>query len=203
MYIRARTVPTNPSTAKQELVRSIFGSLTNVWFSTLTNDQRESWKTYSDNVTIVNTLGEPIKIGALPQYVRSNTSRIQAGMTRVDDAPAAFNIGEFTDPTLGVVDASAGTASVAFTNTDDWAGEAGSSMLLYFSRPQNSTINFFKGPFQYAGRINGAVSPPSSPATINLPFAVAAGQKVFMQVRVSRADGRLSSTFLQSGPVSA
>jgi hypothetical protein len=57
------------------------------------------------------------------------------------------------------------------------------------------SVNFFKGPYRYAGRINGAVSPPVSPQNVTWPFVVAVGQKVFAQFRCILADGRVSSTF--------
>jgi len=203
MYIRARAIPTNPGTAEQNAVRWIMADLTSRWNNLLTDEQRLGWKLYSDNVQLPNTLGEQIKVGAMPMFIRSNLPRYQVGLTGVDDAPTTYNLGEFTAPVLGTVDASAGNLSLAFTNSDEWANEVGSSMLVYVSRPANNSRFFFNGPYRYAGRINGAASPPSSPATIALPFPVAAGNKVFIQVRVSRVDGRLSSAFRDGNIVSA
>lgn len=199
MYIRARAVPTNPNTPGQAQVRGLLADLANRWNNTLSGAQREAWKVYSDQVPLVNSLGEAVKVGPLPMYIRSNVSRLQVGLSRIDAAPTTFNTGDFTPPTIGAIDASAGTLSLGFTNTDEWAAEAGSSLLVYISRPQNESIGYFKGPYQYAGRVNGNATPPTSPASITLPFAVTAGNKVFVQARVSRTDGRLSTTFQGGG----
>lgn len=194
LYMRARSVPVNPSTAQQIVIRNAMATITNRWSSTLTATQRAGWDTYSTNVPIVGPLGDARKVGGLAMYVRSNNSRIQAGLTIVDAPPTTFTLGTFTLPT---VSASAATQllSVTFTNTDDWANAVGGAMLVYVSRPQSAGINFFKGPYRYAGKISGAVSPPTSPQTFAVPFPVAAGQKLFVQVTVSRADGRLAAPF--------
>lgn len=65
-------------------------------------------------------------------------------------------------------------------------------MLLYFSRPQSVGINFFKGPYRFGFRVNGAATPPTSPATGTIPFVGAAGSQVFFLARATNADGRLS-----------
>jgi hypothetical protein len=76
-------------------------------------------------------------------------------------------------------------------------------MFGYISRPQNITKNFFRGPYRYAGKIEGdSVTPPTSPATLVSDFPYAAGQRAFLRVRVSRADGRLSNV-QYAGPVTS
>ena len=58
------------------------------------------------------------------------------------------------------------------------------------------TINFFKGPYQFAARINGdGTTPPTSPAVIASPFPFSAGQRVFTRIVVVRVDGRVSLDF--------
>jgi hypothetical protein len=132
----------------------------------------------------------------MAMYVRSNVSRIQAGLPRVDSAPAILDLGEFTAPTIDAVDATAEDADIGFEATDAWVDEDDSAMLVYASRGQNPTINFFKGPYRFAAAILGdSVTPPTSPATIALPFAVVATQRVFFRFSVTRADGRLSGSF--------
>lgn len=199
LYQRARSIPVNPNSPQQAAVRGFQSQLSNHWVNTLSVAQRAAWDTYAQNVLIPNTLGDPVNIGGIAQYIRSNVPRLQAALARVDTAPTIFDLGEFTNPTISAVDAAADEVDVGFTNTDDWAGEVGSAMLVLASRPQNSSVNFFKGPYRFAGLIAGAVVPPTSPATLALPFPVVAGQRVFFQFRVSRVDGRLSGTFRNFG----
>ena len=198
MYFRARAIPTNPNTVYQQAIRSLVAQLTSAWTNVLNDAQRLLWTWYAEQVPLIDTLGEPRNIPPLSHYVRSNVPRLQAGLARVDDGPTVYNLGEYTAPAISDVDSGDSNSDVTFDNGDDWAGEVGSSMLILFSRGMNPSINYFKGPFRYAGKINGALTPPTSPATITLPFAVETGQKVFMQARVSRADGRLSTATVLS-----
>jgi hypothetical protein len=93
---------------------------------------------------------------------------------------------------------------MGFDNTDTWANEDDAFLLLYTGKPVNDTINFFSGPYRYADQIAGdGTTAPTSPATLAVPFAYVADQKVFTRVRVSRADGRLSDVQLLDAIVSA
>jgi len=194
-YIRQRAVPVNPGTVEQQSNRNSLAELTSRWQSFLTQAQRDSWDTYARNVQLPDALGEPRDVGGIAMYSRSNVPRLQVGLPRVDDAPTIFDLGEFTTPSIDSITPPT-SLDLAFTNTDDWANEDDSAMIILASRPQSAAVNFFKGPYRLSGFIPGdGTTPPTSPATLTLPFVVATGQKLFIQGRVSRADGRLSSPF--------
>ena len=194
-YFRARAVPVNPGTPQQSAIRGFVTALSNDWINTLTQADRDLWNVYAANVTLVGPLGDPINVSGLNMYVRSNVPRLQAAEPRVDQGPDIFDIGDYTNPSFAL-DEPADEVDVTFTDTDDWANEDDAAMLIYASRPQNPTINFFKGPYRFAGAIQGdSITPPTSPAAIALPFPVAVGQRIFLRANVSRADGRLSAPF--------
>lgn len=194
MYTRGRTIPTNPSSTQQQAVRNAMSQLAAAWVSVLTPAQRESWQTYSDNVPLIDKLGDPVNVGALPMYQRSNVPRLQAALPRVDDAPIVYDLGDFTTPSIAVTAGPPNAIAVTFDNADAWANEDDSAMLVYSSRPQNPSVLFFKGPYRLAGAIDGdGTTPPTSPQNILPAFHVSAAQLVYCQFRVTRADGRLSS----------
>lgn len=195
MYTRARAIPSNPNSTFQQAVRGFMGQLSDAWVNTLTLLQRAEWIVYAENVPLVNRLGDEANVTGLNQYVRSNVPRLQAGLPRVDDAPTTFTIGSFTNPSVAS-DQPNNEVDVSFTNTDEWANEDDSALLVFVSRPQNPSINYFKGPYQFAGSILGdATTPPTSPAAIAVPFTFGVGSKLFVKVSASRADGRLSYPF--------
>lgn len=195
MYLRARAIPTNPATVLQTAVRAAMASLAVLWQDTLTAGQRTAWGTYAENVPLINPLGDPINVTGLNMYIRSNVGRLQAGLARVDDGPTTFNLGEYTAPSFAI-DTASDEVDVTFTDTDDWANEDDASMLVYGSAPKDPTINFFKGPYTLLGTIDGdAITAPTSPAAIALAQAIVAGQRNFFRIIVSRADGRLSTSF--------
>lgn len=200
MYTRARATPTNPSSARQVVVRNAVANLSNWWSNVLTAANRTSWNVYATNVPLVGPLGTARKVSGIAMYVRSNTPRIQSGLTPVTAGPGNFTLGSFTNPAI-TASHTAPEFSVAFTNTDSWAIAVGGAMLIYASRPQSAGITFFDGPYVYAGKIAGAVSPPTSPQTIASPFPLTAGQQVFFRVEVSQVDGRLSAAFRASAIV--
>lgn len=195
-YLREFVIPTDPSTPAQNLIRNALANLSNRWENTLTEAQRDGWNDYGANVTVVNRLGDPINLSGINNYVRSNTPRSQIGtLPRVDDAPATYNVGDFTSPTA-IFSEAAQTISVSFDTGDDWVSEDDAAMLVYVGRPQNAGVNFFKGPYRLAGSIDGdSAVPPTSPAAIPVPFAFVDGDAMFWYVRVTRADGRLSNRF--------
>ncbi len=203
-YFRVFVVPTDPSSPQQNQIRNAVTNLSNRWVNILTQVQRDAWALYASNVTHTNRLGDPINLSGLSEYVRSNVPRSQEPLLpRVNDAPIVFDLGEFSAPTFTV---SAGTQliTVNFTDADAWTGETDSAMLVYASRPQNQTINFFKGPYRFANSILGNTAIPiTSPQDLAVPFPVALGQRVHLYVRVTRVDGRLSGRTLAFANVSA
>lgn len=193
MYVRARANPTNPNTGAQQAVRDAMRVLVVAWSEELTDVQREAWNTYAFNTPTLNKLGEPTHKTGQQMYIRGNIPRLQAGLDRADAAPTVFDLGTFSE--LDGVGGDFATQSLGFiiVNTDEWANEDGSAMLVYQSRPQNATRTFGKGPFQLATLVLGdATTPPANNQQFNSLFPLAVGQKVFLQMRVSRADGRLS-----------
>jgi hypothetical protein len=188
-YFRARTIPTNPNTTAQGLVRTQLGSLSSAW-NALTEPQRVSWDLYASNVPMINKLGQSIYLSGQQHFIRSNTARIYAGLSVVELGPAIFNLGTFTPPTLVTWDEAA--LAIGYTNTDEWANEVGGAMIVQTSKPQSPGRTFFKGPFLFAETTLGAVSPPTSPTNTLPPQVFVAGQKGWARIRICRADGRLS-----------
>ena len=194
-YMRAKVIPVNPATAIQSVIRNIFAGLVAAWKSTLTAAQRLAWKQYAINVTVTDALGQAQYLQPQNWYVGCNTPRLQAGLDRVDDAPADFTRALLTSPTATVVSTSA-AISIAFDITDPWANAVGGGCTVAVSAPQNETVEFFKGPYQYAGVIEGAAAPLTSPKTVQNPYGAApAGTKTFIQLRALEADGRTSIPF--------
>lgn len=193
LYLRARAIPVNPSSAFQVAVRNALATLVNRWTTILTTVQRDAWTLYANNVPVMNNLGDFINLTGQQHYIRSNTPRIQAGLTVVDAGPVIFNTGSVNQPSL-LYDSALQQIGVNFDDTESWVNEDGAALLAYTSRGQNESINFFKGPYRLAGSILGnSLTPPTSAAVIDPPpFVITALRKYFDFVRLSSADGRLS-----------
>lgn len=188
LYTRARAIPTNPNTPYQAVIRALVAQLSNRWVTTLTEPQRQAWKTYADAVKLPDALGELRVIPPLAHYCRSNVPRILGNFGRVDAAPTIFDLGQFTAPVITIVDAATDRVTFTLTVSDEW-NVPGGGLILYTSRPQNVTINYFKGPYRFATSIEG---PAGTPQTKDLAFPCTAGQRVFFEFRFTQADGRLA-----------
>lgn len=194
-YFRGRTTPVNPQTTLQTAVRNAMSNISQAWDNVLTGSQRNAWNTYAFNTPTTDSMGNQIKLSGINWYNACNVPRLQVGLSRVDAGPTNFTLANLTLPGITSLTATTRVMIVTFTNTDTWATAVGGALLVYTSRPQNAGKTFFKGPYQFAGRINGAVSPPTSPQNITTPFTLAAGQQVFVQFRAVNADGRISAIF--------
>jgi len=203
-YIRNNTVPINPATPLQEVLRSIFTNLVIAWREVLTPAERDAWAVYGENVTVKNRVGEDITLTGFNHYMRSNTPRIQSGLTRVDAAPATFSLAD-QDATLAFT-ASEATQdmSVVFDDTKPWASEDDAALIVYAGIPVDPTVNFFKGPWRLSAAIPGNLAVPiTSPQVLTEPYPVVELQRQTIYGRISRADGRLSEKFLVRDAVAA
>lgn len=195
-YIRARSVPVNPSTDRQVLVRGFVDNLQIAWNTVLTQAQRDDWNEYGANVNWQNALGETVHLTGPNHYVRTNTNVLLAGLTRIDDPPVIFDVAQSEQALAVVASEAAGTLSVAFDDTADWCSEDGAGQLVHMGIPVNPGKTFFKGPFRYADVLLGdSVAPLTSPQVIaaaDVPWPFNEAQRIWVQTRILRADGRLS-----------
>jgi len=192
-YIRNRSTPTNPASAQQQVVRNALSALSNAWVNLLTDAQRTAWDVYAANTPLTNRVGDLINVGGLGMYQRGNVPRLQAGLTRVDDAPVVFSLPVLSGVSVPQGNPATPSVDVAFDNTNPWATETGGALLVFVSRPANPSVNFFKGPYRFAGTVLGDdTTPPTSPATITTPFAFSIGNRLFVRTVAVRADARLS-----------
>lgn len=192
-YVRTRAIPVNTNTSQQQAVRSVLSNLAVVWGNTLTQAQRDAWANYAANTPVVNALGQQSFLTAQQWYIKANTARVVNGKTRIDAGPIVMGLAILTP--ISIVASGTTTLTVSFTNTDPWAIAVNGHLFIYASRPTNPTINNLKGPYRFAGAINGAATPPTSPAVLVSPFVFATAQKQHYRAVVSDQSGRPSPDF--------
>lgn len=203
-YARARTKPTNPNTARQQVVRAALAFLTDAWSLTLTAVQRAAWDLYASNVIMTNRLGETTHLSGYNHFIRSNVQRRMLGQTVIVAGPVVFEL-PAQDPTFTVTGSEATQQiSSAFDNTMDWSVENGSYLYIYQGSPQNPQRNFFGGPWRQMGWVTG-IDPggAATPDVSAVHFAIAELQHQWVYARISRADGRLSEPFRDDSFIAA
>lgn len=196
MYLRRHVIGTNPNSTRQNTIRSRLSLLAPQWETELTPAERIGWDNYAQQTPVTGRGGEINNISGFNHFIRTNQACLEGSVT-VKTAAPALNLLAENDPTLAAaISVATQNISLTFNNALPWAGEAGGKLLVYMGTPVNSSRTFFGGPWRYAGAISGATpTPPTSPATLAVPFPVQLGQKVWLQARILRADGRLSDPF--------
>ncbi len=203
-YVRARTKPVNPNTARQVEVRAAMAFLTDRWAQTLTGVQRTAWNLYAAGVAMKNRLGETINLTGFNHYIRSNFIAKMIPYPLIDDGPVVFEL-PAQDPTFAVTASEATQVlTLAYDDTMDWATEDTAYMFFFQGRPQNPQREFFAGPWRLIGSVGG-IDPggPVEPHASAAAFAVAEGQRQWVYARIMRADGRLSVPFYANIAVAA
>ena len=215
-YLRRRSIPVNPNTARQQSVKSSFGGLVQAWTNELTEAQRQAWRAYAAAVPRQDSLGNTITLTGQQWYIAANTPRLQAAiefgtafgipLPRVDDGPTVLNTGEAPmDVTTFEGDFTTPPGTVTVSGDMSGAMSADGDVLLYVGQLVNAGVRFYKGPYQLA-----ALSPVSAAATSysfaaldiatlwfsdNVPVAGWDGLFVPLRLRTTFDDGRLSQTF--------
>lgn len=195
-YVRAKTKPVNPNTARQVAVRAAMAFVTARWSQDLTATQRTAWNLYASNVNMKNKLGETIHLSGFNHYVRSNSFLKTFNQTLVDDGPVIFEL-PAQDPAFAIT-ASEGSQQITvnFNDTMDWDNETGGYLMYYQGKPQNAQRNFFGGPWKFLSFTAGVTAAPvATPVVEAAVFAMAEGQRQWVRARILRADGRLSEEF--------
>ena len=202
-FLRMRVTPTNPNTALQSIIRTITQYLAVAWANSLTQDQRDAWDNWN-----LQTPGFPGT--GIDAYVRCNLPRMYCDevfastLGVFDDPPLTFDVGSFTPIAITTIDASASQITFTFENTDTWAILDGGGLFIYASPPVNGSRKNYFGKYNLLGVVPGdTTTPPTSPKVISTPFTAVVGQRVFVKVRATQADGRLSAIQRLSALVTA
>lgn len=203
MYTRARAVPTDPSSARQQVMRMYLDQAVTYWTETLLEVERESWRLYAANVPVIDRLGQTINLSGQNMFVRSGVPWLLGGQALADiaTAPAIFDTGDPGSLTLVAVTAPTGAVEISIDGAPAWAAQDAGRLLVQAGLPQNPSINFYKGPFRFIGSEDGdSVTPITASTTFlpnaNPPIAVAEGQRLFVRARAQYDDGRLTQAFV-------
>jgi len=195
-YVRAKTKPVNPNTARQQAIRGAIATLTSRWSQTVSKVQRTAWNLYADSVNMKNKLGEVIKLSGFNHYIRSNVWRLDLGQAVVDAGPTLFELPE-KDGTVAIT-ASEATQIVTVTFDDgaEWCSEDLAGVMILEGAPQNAQINFFAGPYKgRSAKMGSSLAPITSPQDYAALHVLTEGQKLWVKFRILRADGRISGDF--------
>lgn len=210
-YFRKRSIPTNPNSSRQQTMRAAFGSAVNAWANLLTETTRLEWKTYAQNVTFTDKLGQPLQLSGQQAFIRSYSLRAWLGLTLTTSAPTIYNTGSPITSIKPIITAPANSIGVASPNVSTTLQFAvppddDGDIIIQLSTPLGETTKFFKGPYQYSATV--AATATTATATwdgltlgLSQETLLSSGQIRAMRARVLYDDNRLSEPWEMICPV--
>lgn len=196
-YTRARTTPVNPMSSRQTGIRAAVMFLAEQWRESPMDDaKRAAWELYADSVNWQNKLGQIVHLTGYNMFMRSNLARLYTNSAIVTAGPTTFSL-PANDESATFSYTTGAKNSLSYDDTMDWCSEDGAGMSIYAGIPQNTSRTFFNGPWRYFFRVLGdSGAPPSTPATGQVwPWIPGIGNKLWLKIRILRADGRISNTY--------
>lgn len=182
LYLRGRTIPTNPNTARQQIIRSVVGGLMDSWNMVLSESQRQGWRDYAAAVPVTDTLGQTMNLSGVNWFVKvlslANQMRASglAALTNLpietDPAPSLFNTGAtVSEVTIFEADFTTPPGQLNIqgnlVNENDAAGQ----LAIFIGAPVTPGTRFYKGPYQLAHATPLALNAGAFNADIDLSMA--------------------------------
>lgn len=197
---RNRTVPTDPATAYQVTQRTRFSAAVSAWQG-YTNAQRQSWEDYAAGTPWKNHLGDDVRLPGLNMYLSVRLAVLQIHPTILVSkfADALCIPGLFVHPEFEFLPCELpfGVAGFILSLTNPhptstmWVG-------VDISTAQNTSINFWKGPYDPINRQVSSIIAPGNTKTLTW-HSLTAGKRYFLRIRSwdSTLVNRVSSPFYQ------
>lgn len=178
-YARNRSLPTNPSTDRQDQVRTALASIATAWRDTLTDAQRAMWRNWGASQTVINRIGDPTTLSGIAAFQRVNLFRMSTlgqAMT-LDTPPAGTNPNPpptFTSNNITFVVGVEPTMNLLLAGTS----ASGYAIALYYSGPISPGRAFYRGPYLDKASSNITTGTVTIPMTALGDSATLEGKKI-------------------------
>lgn len=201
-YFRQHVIPTDPNTVSQQAMRDAMVYASDRWVN-FTDTDRANWAAYAARKTLPNRLGEEQHVTGRNLHARLCTFRRYVintlGLLCTLDDYAPTN-SQDTWPAVPLVSLDAYPSPTAINIQWDfdmgWLEYDAAFLAVFVSTPRPRTVNWFRGPWQLIGAIQGNDDPvPEPPFTIALPLdrRPAVDQRIFVKLRLSRPGSDLGT----------
>lgn len=183
-YIRARTKPVDPGSAKQNTQRTQLTACVGSWRG-LTAAQRDLWNAKALITDLTNRLGESFHPSGMNLYMRSAQLLLAAGMTAITDPPVTPVIDDHaSNITYDGVDGLEINTTIA-----DWAATC--AILVWHQNDLPNSKFFFKGPYAIFRNLNN-VNMATGSFTLTAVADLDLDSTMFAKWRFLQPDGAAS-----------
>lgn len=198
-YFRNRTIPTNPQTVKQMLVRASLAAGSAAWRG-LTASQRLAWAAFGAGIQRTDSLGRVYTLTGEQAFLLTRRNLFTVGAAYITAPPL------YTPPlvpTTFTVTSVGGALSAAFTPTPLGATE---QLIVRATRPLSVGINFQPRAAYKTILVGGAAT--ASPQVLTAGYAAvygtpAVGNKILFQAYVIDNVKGLASGIIEASVVAA
>jgi len=182
IYIRGRVTPTYTNTADQQAVRAAITALSQAWSSTLTDGQRDSWRTYAHSNPRPDAWGQLNLTNGYTAFIRHNATPYRdTSAIAFADAPTAAPLWQ---PTFTfTADSIANTITIALPILSYDPPPAGLRVYVFGGMPVTPGTNYFSGPWRYQGKNTFTGPWVLDPFTLAYNWPFTAGQKLFVSMQ--------------------
>lgn len=184
-YFRNRSIPVNPNTPAQTIVRNRISSLSSSWRA-LTQGQREQWSAVASTLPRVDSLGQTYYQTGLQLFTGYNSTLLLLGESTVTDPVPVDASPNIISAELTVTASDTGGSRLLVVDFGGTVGTSAERVLVYATAPISAGINFV-GPSQF----KFVADTPANVTSFSLltPYqalygplvASLAGQKVFVK----------------------
>lgn len=140
MVMKARSVPTNPSSKRQRAQLSGRIQAINWWNNVLTPDERQQWNEYAANVPVINALGASFHRTGQQWFLGRTVYQLQVTHSIFGSPPTVFDRPALQMPTIDYVDASP-DIELRWLNTNQLPAKDDGTIIAYVTKPVNASIN--------------------------------------------------------------
>lgn len=204
-YLRAKVIPTNPSTLLQTAARSAVQSASALWQNTLTELEQDGWFEQAEGAQTGKSLFAKVN---QPRIYANNTSRVtdETGASQPFDPPyfvdaptGGLSVPQPVFSAAPVVDDSANTLTIGEAAAGLWNvgtdATHNAGLFVYVSGPQNPSRSVRQRPYQLirAFSVNAATAFTADPinlAAFGIPTVT--GKVFYVKVYAQDKAGRLS-----------
>lgn len=186
-YIRTKVTPSNPQSARQSAIRSLFAAISAGW-SILTAAQRAGWNGAVSSWATTDVFGDLKNPSGKNLHQRLNQNLGNTGQTLIDDVPAKIDLP--TDQITGVAIA-VGAATLTLTGAYTTAGTA---VQVFGTTQLSQGTSFVKDKLRQIYTADAAaVTPADAYAAYVAKFgAPVAGDNVYIAARYIGDNGQAS-----------
>lgn len=182
--MRNRSIPTNPRSPFQLLIRSALATVSNSWNIDLSDADRAGWNAYAAGTPLLDRFGELQHTSGRQMFIRTNSFAIYAGGPTFSTAPSSPGLvapGSMT-PVASVADGITFDGLLPPPATDEF-------MFIQVGQQRGPAVNYYNSPFQVLTTFTDATV---FPFVVAPPLPLFEGNVLWFRWRRIGPDGKVS-----------